>query len=131
MSKDVILKTFLLEQMNKQNIAKEEQQNLLRDMVALLIDNEWYGMKISLSNTGDETELFFSDKYVIKMESNIQFFLEHNRKTIPEKVEILLHRLNEKYPLTTSPKNRLYFLKRKKEPCPYCKGLRRKMHHFL
>lgn len=30
-----------------------------------------------------------------------------------------------------SPKKKLYYRKRKKQPCPYCKGLRRKMHHFL
>lgn len=29
-----------------------------------------------------------------------------------------------------SPKKKLYYQKRKKEPCPYCKGMRRKMHHF-
>ena len=30
-----------------------------------------------------------------------------------------------------SPKKKLYYQKRKKEPCPYCKGRHRKMHHFL
>nr|WP_314465323.1 zinc-ribbon domain-containing protein [uncultured Clostridium sp.] len=30
-----------------------------------------------------------------------------------------------------SPKKKLYYQKRKKKPCPYCRGIRRKMHHFL
>ncbi len=30
-----------------------------------------------------------------------------------------------------SPKKKLYYQKRRKEPCPYCRGMRRKMHHFL
>lgn len=30
-----------------------------------------------------------------------------------------------------SPRKKLFYKKRKKKTCPYCKGLRRKMHHFL
>ena len=30
-----------------------------------------------------------------------------------------------------SPRKKLFYQKRKKKTCPYCKGLRRKMHHFL
>ena len=30
-----------------------------------------------------------------------------------------------------SPKQRLMFQKRHREPCPYCKGLRRKKRHFV
>ena len=31
----------------------------------------------------------------------------------------------------TSPKQKLYYRMRKMQPCPYCKGRRRKWHHFF
>ena len=34
-----------------------------------------------------------------------------------------------KYPM--SPRNRLMFQKRHREPCLYCRGLRRKLNHFV
>ena len=30
-----------------------------------------------------------------------------------------------------SPKQKLYYRMRKMQPCPYCKGRRRKLHHFF
>ncbi|MDK2964701.1 hypothetical protein [Lacrimispora sp.] len=108
MNRHISLKSFLLEQMNRHNIAEDEQQNILRDIVALLIDNDWYGIEISVSNVGDETGLLFSNKDIAKMESNIQFFLKHYRKTIPEKVDILLKLLKVKYPLTSNELTSFY-----------------------
>lgn len=37
---------------------------------------------------------------------------------------------NQAHHYQMSPKRRVYFHKRHKESCPYCKGLRRKKEHF-
>ncbi len=38
---------------------------------------------------------------------------------------------NKEHHYLMSPKQRLLFQKRQQEPCPYCKGRRRKKHHFV
>ncbi|WP_442950157.1 zinc-ribbon domain-containing protein [Oribacterium sp. P6A1] len=38
---------------------------------------------------------------------------------------------DEKHKYLMSPKKRLMFIKRHREPCLYCRGQRRKLNHFI
>lgn len=102
------MKSYLMQKIETQIPAITEQEQALKDIVALLINNEWYGLDIRL-NQGDGENIVICDaRRISEIDNKIDFFLEHYKDHVHTKKEVLLQLLKAHYPLTTNALTKYY-----------------------
>lgn len=100
MTELINLKEYIFEEMNAFGIEYEKRSNILKDMLPLLIDNDFFKINLILSEGNKQPELMINKKDTVVFRESICFSLEHYDKPVDKKTQILMQRLMEKYLLT-------------------------------
>lgn len=76
----------------------------LGKIAEIIVDTDWFGTSPIIHNN----RVWLDDTSVEKLYRKLEDFLKNSDKTVSEKAEILLSRVQEKIPLTTGFLNRFY-----------------------
>jgi len=95
------LKVYITEQIKSSGAKAKDKETTLKDMLPLLIDNDFWGLAIELAEDNGNPVLMICKDEVSKLEANISFFLSHYDKPVNGKAQILMQHLENRYTLTT------------------------------
>jgi len=95
------LKVYITEQIKSSGAKAKDKETTLKDMLPLLIDNDFWGLAVELAEDNGNPVLMICKDEVSKLEANISFFLSHYDKPVNGKAQILMQHLENRYTLTT------------------------------